>query len=87
MRRRRLFHLRLVVSFMKRLLHCPLLKETLMLMMTVSADDLRVELHVLDYGAMNVGPWLVRTYPPICMNLRNAISIQTTVSEEKVMGL
>jgi hypothetical protein len=37
----------------------------------VSDVDLRVEPHVLDYAAMNAVPWLVRTYPPMCMNLRN----------------
>jgi len=52
----------------------------------VSADDLRVEPHVLDDGAMNVGALASPYVSPICMNLRNAVSIQCTVSEETVMG-
>jgi len=50
----------------------------------VSDDDLRVEPHVRDYGAMNVGALSIPYVSPICMNLRNAVSIQCTVSEEKV---
>ena len=50
----------------------------------VSDSDLRVEPDVLDYGAMNVGALASPYVSPICMNLRNAVSIQCMVSEEKV---
>jgi len=50
----------------------------------VSDSDLRVEPDVLDYGAMNVDALASPYVSPICMNLRNAVSIQCTVSEEKV---
>ena len=47
--------------------------------------DLRVEPDVLDYGAMNVGALASPYVSPICMNLRNAVSIHCMVSEEAVM--
>jgi len=50
----------------------------------MSHSDLRVEPDVLDYGAMNVGALASPYVSPICMNLRNAVSIQCMVSEEKV---
>ena len=50
----------------------------------VSVDDLRVEPHVLYYGAMNVGALASPYVSPICMKLRNAVSIQCTVSKETV---
>jgi len=50
----------------------------------VSDSDLRVEPDVLDYGAMNVGALASPYVSPICMNLRNAVSIQCMVTEEKV---
>jgi len=51
----------------------------------VSVGDLGVEPYVLEDCAMNVGALASLYVSPICMNLRNAVSIQCMVSEETVM--